>query len=120
MIQIGDAIRRSDGHLFFLLQYPDGEHIISAGCRRFTFSEAWQHWYKRHAKPTEYIPKDQTRKYRWPYLYHESLSILLEFEKRIGLTTKQKFFMRHRPFLYKERPHIDLKYETWDYDRRLD
>jgi hypothetical protein len=37
---------RSDGYTFTLLPSQDGIYRISAGCRYFTFEEAYEHWTK--------------------------------------------------------------------------
>jgi hypothetical protein len=68
--QIGEEIKRSDGHYFYLLKYPRETYMIRAGCQYHDFE-----------------------------LYYESLEILREFEKRANLTFLQKLFTLHRPWI---------------------
>ena len=48
-------VSRSDGYDFIVVPCSDNQYRVIAGCRYFTFDEAYKHWNKNHPKYDETV-----------------------------------------------------------------
>jgi hypothetical protein len=67
-------VSRSDGHDFILVQCDNGEIRVIAGCRCFTFEEAYRHWNEDYKMYDETIDILDYLKKRAEKLYVNSKS----------------------------------------------